>query len=67
MGDFFKNVVVPALTVVTALLAAWVNYSVSTVKSDLDLQKAKLDKQQTSLNRMKHLAASYEVSEGKGV
>jgi len=52
MGDFFKNVMVPAITVVTALLAAWVNYSVSTVKSDLDLQKAKLDEQQASLNKL---------------
>ena len=28
MGDFYKNVLVPAITVVTALLAGWVNYSV---------------------------------------
>jgi len=52
MGDFFKNVLVPGITVVTALLAGWVNYSVSTVKSDLDLQKAKLDEQQASLNKL---------------
>lgn len=52
MGDFFKNVLVPAITVVTAILAAWVNYSVSTVKTDLDLQKAKLDEQQASLNKL---------------
>ena len=35
MAEFFKNVLVPGITVVTALLAAWVNYSVSTVKSML--------------------------------
>jgi hypothetical protein len=52
MADFFKNVLVPIITVVTALLAGWVNYSVSTVKSDLDLQKLKLDEQQASLNKL---------------
>jgi hypothetical protein len=52
MGDFFKNVMIPAITVITALLSAWINYSVSTVKSDLDLQKVKLDEQQASLNKL---------------
>lgn len=52
MGDFFKNVLGPAITVITALLAAWVNYSVSTVQNDLDQQKAKLDEQQASLNKL---------------
>ena len=33
MGDFFKNVMVPAITVVTALLAAWVNYWTVTIES----------------------------------
>lgn len=52
MSDFFKNVMVPAITILTALLAAWVNYSVSTVKNNLDLQKAKLEEQQVSLNKL---------------
>lgn len=52
MAEFFKDVLVPGITVVTALLAAWVNYSVSTVKSDLDLQRVKLDEQQASLNKL---------------
>ena len=52
MGDFFKNVLGPAITIVTALLAAWVNDSASTVKNDLEQQKAKFDEQQASLNEL---------------
>jgi hypothetical protein len=33
MGDFVKNVLAPFSAVAAALLAAWVNYSVSEVKS----------------------------------
>ena len=49
MGDFIKNVIVPGITIVTALLAGYVNYSVSNVKSALDLQKGELEQQQASL------------------
>lgn len=50
MGDFIKNVLIPVVSIVTALLAGYVNYSVSNVKSALDVQKGKLEEQQRSLD-----------------
>jgi hypothetical protein len=49
---FVKDLLIPALTVVTALLAGWVNYSVSHVKSELDVQRAALDAQKASLDSL---------------
>jgi isocitrate lyase len=51
-GDLVGKVIVPAVTVLTALLAAWVNYSVSHVKSELDVQRAALDAQKASLDSL---------------
>lgn len=51
-GELFRNVIVPAVTVVTALLAAYVNYSVSTVKSALDEQQAELAQQRLALDTL---------------
>lgn len=50
MGDFLKIMLVPAISIVTALLAGYVNYSVSTVKSALDVQKGKLEELTTERN-----------------
>ena len=52
MKDFFKDYLVPGVGVITGLLAAWVSYSVSDVKSKLDLQKGQLDAQQASLTAL---------------
>lgn len=56
MGDFVKNVVAPFSAVVAALLAAWVNYSVSQVKSQIDLRQQevqeKLKQQELALDAL---------------
>ncbi len=56
MGDFIKNVVAPFSAVAAALLAAWVNYSVSQVKSQIDLRQQevqeKLKQQELALDAL---------------
>ena len=56
MGDFIKNVVVPFSAVAAALLAAWVNYSVSQVKSQIDRRQQevqeKLKEQELALDAL---------------
>ena len=56
MGDFIKNIVTPLSAVVAALLAAWVNYSVSQVKAQIDLRQQevqeKLKQQELALDAL---------------
>ena len=56
MGDFVKNILAPFSAVVAALLAAWVNFSVSQVKSQIDLRQQeiteKLKQQELALDAL---------------
>jgi hypothetical protein len=56
MGDFIKNVLAPFSAIAAALLAAWVNYSVSQVKSQIDLRQQqvqeKLKEQELALDAL---------------
>ncbi len=56
MGDFIKNVLAPFSAVAAALLAAWVNYSVSQVKSQIDVRQQevqeKLKQQELALDAL---------------
>lgn len=56
MADFIKNVLTPVSAVVAALLAAWVNYSVSQVKTQIDVRQLevqeKLKQQELALDAL---------------
>ncbi len=51
-NEVLKDWVLPAITVMTAALAAWVNYSVSTVKTQLDRQQGELANQKAALDEL---------------
>jgi len=49
MGDFIKNVLAPFSAVAAALLAAWVNYSVSQVKNQIELRQQQVQEKLNTL------------------
>jgi hypothetical protein len=51
-SDILSKGVVPAVGVVTAVLAAWVNYTASQLKATLDQQQALLNQQKADLEKL---------------